>query len=115
MDCETGNSKVAGRLAHGFTSGRSCQAMVARRVSEALTAIPRSRFGLPLNQQAVTCRVMIGSFQSAARLSTNGIVSFESQVLQAIPHGASQRGSIGYDFFVLGTERCFFKLVHPIE
>ena len=114
MDGETGNSKVAGRLAHGFTSGRSCQAMVARRVSEALTAIPRSRFGLPLNQQAVTCRVMIGSFQSAARLSTNGIVSFEPPDYRP-QHGAKQRGSIGYDFFVLGTERCFFKLVHPIE
>jgi len=27
--------------------------MVTRRVSEALTAIPRLRFGLPLNQQAL--------------------------------------------------------------
>jgi hypothetical protein len=31
--------------------------MVTRRVSEALTAIPRLRFGLPLNQQAPERRV----------------------------------------------------------
>jgi len=31
--------------------------MVTRRVSEVPTAIPRARFGLPLNQQAVTGRV----------------------------------------------------------
>jgi hypothetical protein len=35
--------------------------MVTRRVSEALTAIPRLRFGLPLNQQALTRRVGINA------------------------------------------------------
>ena len=57
MDRETGYSKVAWAYRVSpmdSRAGRSCQAMVTRRVSEALTAIPRLRFGLPLNQQAVT-------------------------------------------------------------
>ena len=42
--------------------------MVTRRISEEPTAIPRSRVGLPLNEQAHTLQVWI--LQSAARLST---------------------------------------------
>ena len=41
--------------------------ITTRNVSEGLT-IPRARFGLPLKQQAVRYRVMMGSFLSAARL-----------------------------------------------
>ena len=95
-------------------AGRSCQAMVSRRVSEALTAIPRSRVGLPLNQQALTYWVMMGIFQSAARLigGNRAKVRKSSAPLSSCV-GTSYSSEVNFDCFnACGdwTEREFFYL-----
>jgi hypothetical protein len=63
-------------------AGRSCHAMVTRRISEEPTAIPRLRVGLPLKQRAVWrrtkhCRRLLCSksrLRDGSRLRDDGKV-----------------------------------------